>query len=96
MLGGMIATTLLTELEDSAKATHKYLLTKMGRYSQTMISEEEEAATIGMRANNDPSEGTFATFTDILCNSGWINLGSAAGIGQSRNNVTLLMAMNHW
>ena len=39
-----------------------------------------------MRANNDPSEGMFATLTDILCSGGRINLASAAGIGQARYN----------
>ena len=52
-----------------------------GKYSQAVISREEELATIGLRANNDPSEGSFATFTDILCNCGRINLGATAAVG---------------
>jgi hypothetical protein len=47
-------------------------------------------ATLGMRANNDPSEGTFATFTDILCGAGRINLSSASGIGQMRYNKDMV------
>lgn len=50
------------------------------------ISEEDVLATKGMRANNDPCEGNFATFTDILVNCGRISLLSAAGIGQMRYN----------
>ena len=52
-----------------------------GEYSQAVIPQQEELASYGMRANNDPSEGMFATLTDILCNGGCINLTSAAGIG---------------
>ena len=50
------------------------------------ITDKDVTATIGNRANNDPSERKFATFTDILCNGGQITLESAAGIGQSRYN----------
>ena len=49
--------------------------------------------TLGNRANNDPIEGNFATFTDILCNGGRISLESAAGIGRSRYNRD--MARDH-
>jgi hypothetical protein len=48
---------------------------------------------LGKRANNDPSEGNFATFTDVLCTSNRISLGSAAGIGQTRYNKD--MNRNH-
>ena len=42
-----------------------------------------------MRANNDPSEGNFATFTDVLCNSGQISIDSATAIGQAQYNNDL-------
>ena len=42
-----------------------------------------------MRANNNPSEGNFATFTDVLCTGGHIAPDSAAGIGQARYNRDL-------
>ena len=74
------------ELEDSSKATSEYLSATMGKYSQAVIDNNEVVATIGMRATNDPSEGTFATYTDILCNAGRINLQSASGVGQARYN----------
>jgi hypothetical protein len=77
-----VATTLLTELEDTKKATHQYLSAVLGKHSQAVITEEEKLATVGVRANNDPSEGGFATLTDILQCSGRISLQSAAGIGQ--------------
>ena len=69
-LASGIATTLLMELEDSSKATSKYLFSTMGEYSHAVIEDDEVVATIWIRATNDPSEGTFATFTDILCNAG--------------------------
>ena len=81
-----VATTLLTELEDTKKATHQYLSAVLGKHSQAVITEEEKLATVGVRANNDPSEGGFATLTDILQCSGRISLQSAAGIGQIRYN----------
>lgn len=50
----------------------------MGNHSQAMITGKEELATVGMMANNDPSEGTFAKLTDILCTSGRVNLSRLA------------------
>jgi hypothetical protein len=85
-----IATTLLTELEDTSKATFEYLSAAGRKYSQAVINRSEEMATLGMRANNDPSEGTFATLTDILCGAGWINLSSASAIGQMCYNKEMV------
>ena len=81
-----IAIKLLAEMEDPKKATHCYLSMAEGEHSQAVISQQEELASYGMQANNDPSEGMFATFTDKLCNGGRINLASAAGIGQAQYN----------
>lgn len=57
------------------------------------MTQKEKDASLGKRANNDPSEGTFATFTDDLCNSNRISIDSAAGIGQARFNKD--MNRNH-
>ncbi len=46
--------TLLSEMEDTHKATHIYLSTIEGAYSQAVISESELHASNGMRENNDP------------------------------------------
>jgi hypothetical protein len=43
-------------------------------------------STVGLRATNDLSEGSFATFTDVLVTGGRISLQAAAGIGQMRYN----------
>jgi hypothetical protein len=77
-----VANTLLTELEDASEATFEYLLAANGQYSQVVIDKGKEMVTLGMHANNDPAEGNFGTFTDILCSGGPINLSSVSGIGQ--------------
>ena len=83
-----VATTLLTELIDPKKSTHNYINKGMRAFNNLSLIVEKEAS-LGMRANNDPSEGNFATFTDVLCNSGRISIDSAAGIGQARYNKDL-------
>ena len=46
--------------------------------------------TLGMHANNDPSEGNFVMFTDILCSGGHIKHLSGSGIGQMRYNKDMV------
>ncbi len=82
-----MATTLLTELTDPRKSTHNYI--NDGLLVFNILSLAEKEASLGMRANNDPSEGNFATFTDVLCNSGRTSNDSAAGIRQARYNKDL-------
>jgi hypothetical protein len=82
-----VATTLLTELTNSKKATHNYIHDRLFAFNN--ISQTEKDASMGKRANNDPSEGNFATFTDVLCNGGRKSINSAAGIGQARYNKDL-------
>jgi hypothetical protein len=81
-----IATVLLVELEDTSKATHQYVSACLGGRSIAVITRAEELSTVGLRATNDPSEGSFATFTDVLVTGGRISLQAAAGIGQMRYN----------
>ncbi len=76
-----VATTLLTKLIDTRKSTHNYINNGLLAFNNLSLAEKE--ASLGMRANNDPSEGNFATFTNVLCNSGRISIDSAAGIGQA-------------
>ena len=54
-----VTDTLLTKLEDASKSTFEYLLAANGQYSQAIIDKGEEMVTLGMHANNDPSEGNF-------------------------------------
>ena len=76
-----VATALLTELTDPKKSTSNYI--NDGLLAFNNLTDTEKKASLGMRANNDPSEGIFATFTDVLCNSGRISIDSAAAIGQA-------------
>jgi hypothetical protein len=76
-----LATTLLAKLTDPRKSTHNYINDGLLAFNNLSLAEKE--ASLGMRANNDPSEGNFATFTDVLCNSGRILIDSATGIRQS-------------
>jgi hypothetical protein len=82
-----VATTLLTELNNPKKATHNYI--HDGLLAFNNLSQTEKDASMGKRANNDPSEGNFSTFTDVLCNGEHISINSAAGIGQARYNKDL-------
>ena len=49
----------------------------------TNTSAAKKKAAYGVRANNDPSEGNFATFGDSLAMMGNTNLDRSAGQGQS-------------
>ncbi len=89
-----VATTLLTGLIDPKKSMHNYINDGMLAFNNLSLAEKE--ASLGMRANKDPSEGNFATFTDVLCNSGRISIDSAAGIGQARYNKDLNRNHGHF
>ena len=82
-----VGTTLLTRLISPKKSMHNYINDGMLAFNNLSLAEKE--ASLGMRANNNPSEGNFATFTDVLCNSGRISIDSAAGIGRARYNKDL-------
>ncbi len=48
-----------------------------------VLPDDERKPQANKTANNDPSESIFATFTDVLCNSGRISIDSAVAIGQA-------------
>ncbi len=83
-LSSGVATRLLTELIDPKKSTNNYINNGMLAFNNLSLAKKE--ASLGMRANNDPTKGNFTTFTDVLCNSGRISIDSVAGIGQARYN----------
>jgi hypothetical protein len=78
---------MLTKLTNPKKSTHNYINDGLLAFNNLSIAEKE--ASLGMRANNDPSKGNFAIFTDVFCNSGRISIDGAAGIGQARYNKDL-------
>ena len=95
-LAAGVSTTLLAELEDTSKATHQYLSAAMCKYSQAIITREDELATVGLRATNDPSEGTLATLTDILCNSGRLVLQVLELLARCNVKKISTVVMNYW
>jgi hypothetical protein len=89
-----VATTLLPELTDPKKSTHNYI--NDGLLAFQNLSQAEKEASLGMRANNDPSEGNFATFTDVLWTAGGrISIDSAAGIGQACSTRIFIVTTHH-
>lgn len=82
-----MATTLLMDLTDRMKSTYKFI--NDGLLAFNNLTDAEKEAPLGMRAKNDPSEGNFATFNNVLCNSGRISIDRAAGIGQARYSKDL-------
>ncbi len=82
-----VATMFLAKLTNPRKSTHNYINDGLLVFLNLSAAEKEES--LGMRANNDPSEGNFTTFTNVLCNSGQISIDSAAGIGRAQYNKDL-------
>ena len=81
-----IAAIIITELEDTSKVLYQSLDALDGKLSWANMPEQEKEASLGMRANNDPSEGVHATFTDQLIQGVRVGVDAAAGLGQSRYN----------
>ncbi len=82
-----MATPLLAELTDPKKSTHIYINDGMLPFNN--LSNAEKEASLGMRAKNDPSEGKFTTFTNVLCNPGQMSIDNTAGIWQAQYNKDL-------
>ena len=59
-----VATTLLTELTDPKKSTSNYI--NDGLLAFNNLTDAEKKASLGMRANNDPSESMFATIMGVM------------------------------
>ena len=78
--------TIILKMGDPKKVTRDYLTATDGKYCMTNTSAAEKKADYSVRANNDPSEGNFATFGDSLAMMGNANLDRSAGQGQSWYN----------
>ena len=81
-----IATTILMELRDLEKATHKYLTSAEGMYSSGKITETDRRACMNMMAHNSISESNHASSTAGLKVGGTIRLDHSCGEGQTRAN----------
>ena len=73
-LAGDIAATLILEMNDPRKVTCEYLTATNGKFCMKNTTAAEKKSAYGVRANNDPSEGNFATFGDSLGMMGNANL----------------------
>ncbi len=87
-LAVVAASTFLVEFQDTSKATHNYLSSISGKYSQAVISEGQRKAGFGKEASNSISESNFASATHSLKTYGTIRLDSAAAEGHARTNNT--------
>jgi hypothetical protein len=82
------AATFLAEFRDTAKATHNYLSSISGKYSLSVITEEERQVGFRKEASNSISESNFASATQSLKTYGTIRLDSAAAEGHACTNNT--------
>ena len=80
------AGAFLREFRDPSKATHNYLSSIDGKWSQSVISDEVRQSGFGKEASNSISESAHAASTYSLKTSGTIRLDSASGEGQTRAN----------
>ena len=86
VLAEKVGNRVCLELLDPKKALHYYLSAVDGKFSAKNITEDVRKASIGMRANNDPSEGNFGCFSEAFQYCRGMGLGEAAHLGQSRYN----------
>ena len=63
-LAEQVGNRVCLEMEDPRKSLHLHLSKCDGKFSKKMTPEEVRVASIGMRANNDPSEQMFGCFSE--------------------------------
>jgi len=88
MLGEEMGDCIVEECESkkTGKVTHKYIDALDGELSSKKTKKRDLEDSFGCRANNDPSEGGFATFDDALSTMGRVDISRGAGVGQTRYN----------
>ena len=80
------ATTILTELHDTKKATNKYLSSSGSEYSWMHCSAARKTALLGTTATNDQAESTLGGCTAQIQKFGRISLSSAAAVSDLKRN----------
>ena len=88
-LGIIAVNALLVELQDTRKATSKYLSSIQGEYCWENTPSEDCVAGLQKMAVNDPAERSFGALTGQLQSFGRIGLTYAAGVSQIRTNGDL-------
>ena len=68
------------------KALRHHLSVADGKYSKKMTTEEVCRASVGLRANNDPSERNFGVFSDAFQHCRGMGIGEATALGTTRDN----------
>jgi hypothetical protein len=81
-----LGTRGIAECVHQKKAIASHLSAMNGKKSWVVTTEEEKAASFGLRANNDPAEENFAVFSNAFENHKRMRLDHAAGEGQTRYN----------
>ena len=74
------------EFMDTRKSLSMHLSAADGKFSVKNTSEDVRLASIGIRANNDPSEGNFGVFSEAFSYCRGMDIAAAAGLGMVRGN----------
>jgi len=77
---------LIDELEDTKKATYKYLSVSGSNFSYDHCPDDEKKAMIGRYASNDLAESSFAGVTAQIQCYGRIGLCAAAAVSDCNRN----------
>jgi len=84
------ASRAIAECINPTKQLSRHLSAINGPKSWVEVSAEDKEASLGIRANNDPSESCFAVYSDSFEQGQNIRQDHAAGKGQSRYNNDFL------
>ena len=85
-LASKIGYRVCTEMLHPKKALRHHLSVADGKYSKKMTTEEVRRASVGLRANNDPSERNFGVFSDAFQHCRGMGIGEATALGTTRDN----------
>jgi len=85
-LASKIGYRVCTKILHPKKALHHHLSVADGKYSKKMMTEEVCRASVGLHANNDPSERNFGIFSDSFQHCRGMGIGEATALGTTRDN----------
>jgi hypothetical protein len=88
-LGSIPSSTIIRELLDQSKATHKYLSVSESEFLYRYSTEERKQSLIGIRATNDEAESALGGATANIQRYGRISLSGAGAVGDMRCNAFL-------
>ncbi len=88
-LGSIAVTTIITELLDQKKATHKYLSISEWEFSYNYSTEDRMQSLMGIRATNDEAESVLGGATANIQRYGCISFSGAGAVGDMKRNTFL-------